>query len=92
MATLLASLIEPGYDLALGKRRLPVRRFPSKLCAALDSSRRLRMDGKPLSISPNDLHSFLGTEAAPIVIDVRRSADFANAETLIVSAVHHPSD
>ncbi len=28
-----------------GIRRLPVRRFPSKLCATLDASRRLRMDG-----------------------------------------------
>src|SRR5262249_2144618 len=30
-----------------GKGRLPSRRVPSKLCATLDSSRRLRMDGNP---------------------------------------------
>src|SRR5690349_19771697 len=30
-----------------GKSRLPSRRVPSKLCATLDSSRRLRMDGNP---------------------------------------------
>jgi rhodanese-related sulfurtransferase len=50
------------------------------------------MDGKQLSIFPHDLFSRLGTETAPIVIDVRRSADFANAETLVVSASHHPPD
>jgi rhodanese-related sulfurtransferase len=49
------------------------------------------MDGK-LSISPHDLYARLGTAAAPVIIDVRRPADFATAETLIVSAEHHPPD
>ena len=35
--------LHPGrrlqYSLGQGKRRLPSRRFPSKLCATLDSSR-----------------------------------------------------
>src|SRR6185437_1301162 len=35
-----------------GKRRLPVRRFPSKLCAALVLSRGLRVDGANTSLSP----------------------------------------
>jgi rhodanese-related sulfurtransferase len=47
------------------------------------------MDGK-LSISPHDLYARLGTAAAPVIIDVRRPDDFANAETLIVSAKHRP--
>jgi len=33
------------------------------------------MDGKQSSISPHNLYSRLGTEAAPIVIDVRRWLD-----------------
>jgi rhodanese-related sulfurtransferase len=45
------------------------------------------MDGK-LSISPHDLYARLGTAAAPVIIDVRRPADFATVETLIVSAEH----
>jgi rhodanese-related sulfurtransferase len=49
------------------------------------------MDGK-LSISPHDLYARLGTAAAPVIIDVRRPVDFANAETLIVSAEHHPPE
>jgi len=50
------------------------------------------MDGKGLSISPSNLHSRIGTEAAPFVVDVRPPADFVTAETLIVKAVHQPSD
>ena len=50
------------------------------------------MDGKRPSISPPDLYSLLGTEAAPSVIDVRRPADFAKAEVLILNAIHHVSD
>src|SRR5512139_1802373 len=44
------------------------------------------------SISPNDLHARLGTASAPVVIDVRRPADFAKAGELIVSAFHRPPD
>ena len=50
------------------------------------------MDGRRPSISPHNLYSRLGTEAAPVVIDVRRPADFAMAEVLILDASHHPSD
>jgi rhodanese-related sulfurtransferase len=43
-------------------------------------------------ISPNDLHARLGTASAPVVIDVRRPADFAKAGELIVSAFHRYPD
>jgi hypothetical protein len=41
----------------------------------LDSSRRLRMDEPKLSISPYGLRGRIGSEAAPIAVDCRRSAD-----------------
>jgi rhodanese-related sulfurtransferase len=44
------------------------------------------------SITPADLHARLGTAAAPIVVDVRRLADFARAGELIVSAFHRDPD
>src|SRR5262245_40068219 len=44
------------------------------------------------SISPAELHARLGTAAAPIVLDVRRPADFAKAGELIISAVHRDPD
>src|SRR5215468_7628139 len=44
------------------------------------------------SISPSDLYARLGTAAAPIVLDVRRPADFAQADELIISAVHRAPD
>src|SRR5579859_2872821 len=47
-----------------GKRRLPVRRFPSKRCAALVLSRRLRMDGPNSSLS-TDLLDVPRIPAAP---------------------------
>jgi rhodanese-related sulfurtransferase len=40
------------------------------------------------SITATELYARLGTAAAPIVIDVRRPADFAQAGELIVSAIH----
>src|SRR5689334_21497858 len=42
----------------------------------------------PPSVSPADLYARLGTAAAPTVIDVRRAADFAGADALVVSAFH----
>jgi len=44
------------------------------------------------SISPADLYAKLGTALAPAVVDVRRPADFANADALIVSAFHCDPD
>src|SRR5262245_8804386 len=44
------------------------------------------------SISPADLYARLGTAAAPIVVDVRRPADFAKSNELIISAVHRDPD
>jgi hypothetical protein len=37
-----------SYNSCFGDSRLPVRRFPSKFCAALALSRRLRLDGTNL--------------------------------------------
>jgi hypothetical protein len=40
------------------------------------------MDDRKHSISPHDLYTRLGSESAPIIVDVRRDADFAGADTL----------
>jgi superoxide dismutase len=44
------------------------------------------MDDRKHSISPHDLCTRLGSESAPIIVDVRRDADFAGAETLVADA------
>ena len=44
------------------------------------------------SISAADLYDRLGTASAPMVVDVRRPADFASADALIVSAFHRDPD
>ncbi len=44
------------------------------------------------SISAADLYHRLGTASAPMVVDVRRPADFASADALIVSAFHRDPD
>src|SRR3984893_4932067 len=46
------------------------------------------MDDRKHSISPDALYARLGSEAAPISVDVRRDADFAGAETLVADAFH----
>src|SRR5258705_311581 len=46
------------------------------------------MDGPQHSISPHDLYTRLGTATPPILIDVRRAADFAAADSLVMSASH----
>jgi rhodanese-related sulfurtransferase len=51
------------------------------------------MDGqKPLPISLQDLHGAIGTSAAPVVIDVRRSAAFAADNRTIVGAIRRNPD
>ena len=50
------------------------------------------MDGTKHSISPNDLYARLGTDAAPIIIDVRRDADFVDADRLVAPAFHCSPD
>jgi rhodanese-related sulfurtransferase len=51
------------------------------------------MDGTQNSISPRELYQQLGTARAPIVIDVRKPADYAASDRCIVSAVHRaPED
>src|SRR6266404_6009138 len=50
------------------------------------------MDGRKHSISPETLYARLGSEAAPIIVDVRRDADFAGAETLVADAFHRSPD
>jgi rhodanese-related sulfurtransferase len=50
------------------------------------------MDQNKHSISPYDLYARLGSGAAPIVVDVRREADFASAATLVADAFHRSPD
>jgi rhodanese-related sulfurtransferase len=52
----------------------------------------LRMDQSKHSISPHDLYARLGSEAAPIIVDVRRDAEFAGADALITDAFHCSPD
>jgi rhodanese-related sulfurtransferase len=40
------------------------------------------------NISPRELYARVGSEAAPVIVDVRRDADFAAAATLVVGAFH----
>ena len=50
------------------------------------------MDRSKLSISPHDLYARLGSESAPIIVDVRSHADFASADRLVVPAFHYAPD
>jgi len=50
------------------------------------------MDDRKYSISPDALYARLGSEAAPIIVDVRRDADFADASTLVADAFHCSPD
>src|SRR5215472_9442147 len=71
-----------------GTGRRPVRRSSVQVlrrslceeCAIMDAQDRL-------SISPQALYSRLGTELAPIVVDVRRGPAFEADDTVIVGAV-----
>ncbi len=44
------------------------------------------------SISPEALYARIGSEAAPIIVDVRRDADFSSAERLLADACHCSPD
>jgi len=50
------------------------------------------MDDRKHSISPDALYARLGSETTPIVVDVRRDADFAGADTLVADAFHCSPD
>jgi rhodanese-related sulfurtransferase len=50
------------------------------------------MDGNKFSTSIYDLYARLGSDAAPIVVDVRRDADFADSDRLIGPAFHRSPD
>lgn len=50
------------------------------------------MDDRKRSISPDALYARVGSESAPIIVDVRRDADFAAADTLVAGAFHHSPD
>jgi hypothetical protein len=50
------------------------------------------MDDRKISISPDVLYARLGSEAAPIIVDVRRDADFAIPETLVADVFHRSPD
>jgi hypothetical protein len=50
------------------------------------------MDDHKYFISPDALYARLGSEAAPIIVDVWRDADFAGASTLVADAFHCSPD
>jgi rhodanese-related sulfurtransferase len=50
------------------------------------------MDGDKLPISPRELYARLGTSSAPLVVDVRRTADVSSGDRMIVGAFHRPAD
>jgi rhodanese-related sulfurtransferase len=50
------------------------------------------MERSKNSISPEALYARLGSEAAPIIVDVRRDADFSGADRLVADAVHCSPD
>jgi rhodanese-related sulfurtransferase len=50
------------------------------------------MNDRRNSISPHALYAQLGSEAAPIIVDVRRDADFVGADAIVAGAFHRPPD
>jgi rhodanese-related sulfurtransferase len=50
------------------------------------------MDPSNHFVSPQELYARLGSEAAPIIVDVRRDADFSAAERLLAPAFHRAPD
>jgi rhodanese-related sulfurtransferase len=50
------------------------------------------MDDDRNSISPQELYARLGSDSAPIVVDVRRAAEFASTERLLAPAFHRSPD
>jgi hypothetical protein len=50
------------------------------------------MNDRNHSISPDALYARLGSKSAPIIVDVRRDADFAAAATLVADAFHRSPD
>jgi rhodanese-related sulfurtransferase len=50
------------------------------------------MDGTQSSITSSELYAKLGTGTAPLVVDVRPDAAFADADCLIASAFHQSPD
>ena len=50
------------------------------------------MDGIPSRISPQELRNSIGTAAAPLIIDVRRSEDFDADDVQIVGAIRRLPD
>jgi rhodanese-related sulfurtransferase len=50
------------------------------------------VDGTQSSITSSELYDRLGTGTAPVVIDVRRDAAFADTDRLIASAFHQSPD
>jgi rhodanese-related sulfurtransferase len=50
------------------------------------------MERSKNSISPEALYARLGSEAAPIIVDVRRDADFSGTDRLVADALHCSPD
>ena len=63
------------YFSSRGNAGSPSDGSPSKLCATLDFSRGLRVDGIQSSLTPADLSLCLGTARAQTVVDVRPSSE-----------------
>ena len=47
---------------------------------------------KPASISPQELYQMIGTDSAPLVIDVRRGPAFAADDRMVVGAISRNPD
>src|SRR5689334_4828594 len=75
-----------------GLSRRPVRRpIVQALRHSLREERAIMDEGR-FSISASDLYRGLGTAAAPLLIDVRRSSVFEADEWIIASAVRGPPE
>src|SRR6185437_5277002 len=72
--------------------RLPKAACRPSSAQPLERSRAERMDGTRKTISPQDLHSSIGTAASPLVIDVRRASAFDSGDALIVGAIRRLPD
>jgi hypothetical protein len=46
------------------------------------------MERSKISISPEVLYARLGSETAPIIVDVRRDADISGVDRLVADAFH----
>jgi rhodanese-related sulfurtransferase len=88
----LAFALGTNYQAHRGKMQSPLETTVQALRKHSTCRGDLRMDDRKHSISPKILYARLGSEAAPFIVDVRRDADFAGAETLVADAFHRSPD